>query len=120
MIKKTFTTILISFTLTLSLFAWGKKNPVPTLSANEDCVFWEINGKDKNGEDSKLYVLGTFHLADERLQIPEKVIQAFDSADRLVGEMSSNDWQDVMFATLIRQGESGLRENQRVRELENL
>lgn len=30
--------------------------------------------------------------------------------------MSSNDWQDVMFATLIRQGESGLRENQRVRE----
>lgn len=88
-----FLTLLI---LTLPLFAKNKA----TLTKSAERFYWEISGTDKNGNPSKVYILGTFHIGDERLfPLPEQILTDFDNADIICGELSTEGWANVTQAT---------------------
>lgn len=96
--------------------AVAKKAPA-TIKKYEDAMFWEINSTDKNGAPSKLYVLGTIHVGDDNLYpLPEAVEQAYINADKLVGEISSDDNKKIVNETVTRQMASMQREAARVEE----
>lgn len=64
-----------------------------SLVKHPEAMFWEINGTDKNGLPSKVYIIGTIHYADDNLYpLPEKVEEALLESDRFVGEISSEGW----------------------------
>lgn len=75
----------------------GTKAPLTTtLKKFPDTMLWEIDGYDKNGDPSKIYLLGTYHAGDERITpFPECVQTAIDSADRFVCELSQADWNNM-------------------------
>ena len=55
---------------------------LPTLK-KYDSMFWEIDGRDKNGEESKVYIAGTYHLSDERsFPLSEEIENAWNESDR--------------------------------------
>lgn len=72
------------------------------LIQSEQHMMWELRGT--NG--SIIYILGTFHLANEDLSpLGDEVIALFDSADRIVGEISTEDWgnyQQVLINNLVQ------------------
>jgi len=58
-----------------------------------DSMFWEIDGSDKNGNPSKIYIAGTYHLSDERsFPLAEEIEAAWNSSDRFICELSEADW----------------------------
>ena len=55
-------------------------------------MLWRIDGTDKNGNPSVVYVLGTFHFAtDEIYPFSDEILNAWNNADRLVAEISYDD-----------------------------
>jgi uncharacterized protein YbaP (TraB family) len=63
-----------------------------TLTKTDSRMLWRIDGTDKNGNPSVVYVLGTFHFAtDEIYPLSDEIVDAWNSADRLVAEISSDD-----------------------------
>lgn len=71
-----------------------------TLTKTDSRMLWRIDGKDKNGEDSVLYVLGTFHFADDSIYpFSDEILEAWNSADRLAAEISSDD--QIRFASEV-------------------
>lgn len=72
---------------------------LPTLK-KYDSMFWEIDGRDKNGEESKVYIAGTYHLSDERsFPLSEEIENAWNESDRFICELSDADW-DVFQAAV--------------------
>lgn len=60
------------------------------LEKQAERMFWKIDGTDRNGNPSAIYVQGTFHLADEKCYpIADNVINAFKESDRIFGELST-------------------------------
>lgn len=58
-----------------------------------EAMFWELKGTDAEGNPSSVYILGTIHVADNRLYpLPAVVESAWKNADRIVGEISTDDW----------------------------
>ncbi len=73
-----------------------KKETKATLSKQPERMFWKITGTDANGLPSTVYIQGTFHLADDRAYpLADQVLDAWDSADRLVGEVSLADYASL-------------------------
>ena len=63
-----------------------------TLTKTDSRMLWRIDGTDKNGNPSVVYVLGTFHFAtDDIYPLSDEILDAWNSADRLVAEISSED-----------------------------
>ena len=63
-----------------------------TLTKTNSRMLWRIDGTDKNGNPSVVYVLGTFHFADNSIYpLSDEILGAWNSADRLVAEISSSD-----------------------------
>ena len=88
-------TVLISCASTPSA---SKKAPA-TLTKTDSRAFWRIDGTDKNGNPSTVYIQGTFHLGDERIfPLSEEVQQAFVNADRHAGEISTQGYVDLAAA----------------------
>ena len=78
------------------------ESPLPALPTLKkyDSMFWEIDGSDKNGEKSKVYIAGTYHLSDERsFPLSEEIENAWNESDRFVCELSEADW-DVFQAAV--------------------
>ena len=76
-----------------------------TLTKTDSRMLWRIDGKDKNGNPSVVYVLGTFHFAtDEIYPLSDEILDAWNSADRLVAEISSDD--QIRFTNEILPAES--------------
>ena len=74
--------------------ATTKAPKTPILTKYDDMFFWEIQGADTHGKLSTIYVLGTIHVGDERLYpLPEEIAKAYGSADRVYGEVSTEDWK---------------------------
>ena len=90
--------ILGAFVLALVLTSCAstpKKAPA-TLTKTESRAFWRIDGTDKNGNPSTVYIQGTFHLGDERIfPLSEEVQQAFVNSDRYAGEISTQGYADL-------------------------
>ncbi|MCR5218126.1 TraB/GumN family protein [Treponema sp.] len=56
-------------------------------------LFWRIDGVDKKGKPSVIYIQGTIHVGDERLtSVSDEVLEAFTLSDRIVAEVSSRDF----------------------------
>lgn len=113
MIKKMFklfsTALLLVVITSCASTGFGKN--VATIEKYDDAMFWEINGVDKNGEPSKLYVLGTIHVGDDRLYpLPDFVINSFLESDKLVSELSSEDWENLVPQTVALQVKSAQNE----------
>lgn len=73
-----------------------------SLKKYSDIMFWELKGLDKNNEEASVYILGTIHFADSRLYpIPQVITDAWNNSDRLVGEISSEDW--LLFESVLQQ-----------------
>ena len=71
-----------------------------TLTKYPGVMLWELDGYSKDGEPSKVYLLGTYHAGDERMSVfPETVQNAFDSSDRFCCELSKSDWDN--FSQLV-------------------
>lgn len=84
-------TVLTFFALIVCAVQFAFASPA-TLTKQNSRMFWCINGTDKNGNPSAVYIQGTIHLGDERLYpLSDEVLDAWASADRLVGEISSRD-----------------------------
>lgn len=72
-----------------------------TLTECPERMFWRIDGTDKKGNPSVVYVQGSFHLGDERMfPLADPVMAAWDSADRLVAEISSTDTAQVQIKVM--------------------
>lgn len=67
-----------------------------TLTKHPDAMFWTIDSTDLDGNPSRIYVLGTIHLADEEIYpVPDFILDAWNEADRIYGELSDEDWGKV-------------------------
>ena len=75
----------------------GAQTPLTTtLKKYPGTMLWEIDGFDKEGQPSTVYLLGTYHAGDDRIYpFPECVQTAIDNADRFVCELSKKDWNDM-------------------------
>lgn len=63
------------------------------LTKYPEAMLWELKGTDSQGNPSSVYVLGTIYVADNRLYpLPKVVEDAWKNADRIVGEISTDDW----------------------------
>lgn len=94
--KKRFLVFVVLFTVTLFNIAARNK---ATISKKDGHLFWELTGVDKNGIESKVYILGTFHIGDERLYpLPQYILDYFDNADVICGEVSSEGWDNFQSA----------------------
>ena len=101
--------LLSIFILVFGLFSCEtvKAPKIPELTKYDDLMFWEINGADENGKLSTIYVLGTIHVGDERLYpISQDIANAYGKADKIYGEISTEDWKVVVNKTAIRMQES--------------
>lgn len=91
-IKKIAAAILILFSISASLTAKEYK-----ITKHENSMFWTIDSTDRQGSPSRIYVLGTIHLADETLYpVPDYILEAWEDADVVYGEISSKDWSTYM------------------------
>ncbi len=71
----------------------GKNSSSATLTETPARMFWRIDGTDKNGNPSTVYVQGTFHVGDDRLYpLDSMVVEAWGAADRLMAEISDEDY----------------------------
>lgn len=103
-VRKYFSSIcIISLFIVSVLFFAGcvsiptEKKTAADLIERPERMFWEIQGTDSQGNPATVYILGTIHLADKRLYpIDNTVLQLWDSADRVAGEISSNGWAQYM------------------------
>ena len=78
----------------------ASKKALATLTKTDSRAFWRIDGTDKNGNPSTVYIQGTFHLGDERIfPLSEEVQQAFVNADRHAGEISTQGYADLAAAS---------------------
>lgn len=90
--KKFFICYLMFLFVSFSVFTQSKAK----LTKVPDAMFWQIDSVDKNGKPSKVYILGTIHIGDERLfPIPEVIKNAWDNSDTIVSEISSEDIGNV-------------------------
>jgi len=72
-----------------------------TLTKTDSRMLWRIDGTDKNGNPSVVYVLGTFHFADDSIYpLSDEILNAWNSADRLVAEISSYDQERLSMEVL--------------------
>lgn len=100
----------LMFLCFLGLFIAGCKSAKPEIEEHipvqedlnrklikyDNILMWEINNTNSDGEDCKLYVLGTYHAGDERLlPFPEPVVNAIEAADRFCGELSGEDFASI-------------------------
>lgn len=91
-----------------------------SISKHKNAMFWELNAIDKNGNSSTVYVLGTIHVGDERLYpLPEDITDAYINADKIVGEIATSDFENLIAETLKRQNAAHTREVKRIEETHN-
>lgn len=88
--KKLFAITIFIIVLCSSLFAQAK------LSRYDKLPFWQIDGTDSDGNPSRLYILGTIHLADDNIYpIPDLILDAWDNSDAYFYEVSVEDVSKV-------------------------
>ncbi|MBQ3981413.1 MAG: TraB/GumN family protein, partial [Treponema sp.] len=69
-----------------------------SLSKEKPRFFWKISGVDKNGNPSVVYIQGTIHVGSKELYpLDKEVLDAFNNADRVAGELSKDDMQNMQF-----------------------
>ncbi len=95
-LKGLFARIFVSLALACvfaSCATTGKGSAPATLTETPARMFWRIDGTDKNGNPSTVYVQGTFHVGDDRLYpLADMVVEAWGTADRLMAEISDEDY----------------------------
>ena len=107
--KKVFLSLMMAF-YAFMLFA----SPKATLKKTDERFLWVITGTDRNGNESKVYIQGTVHVAtSDTCPLSDNVLKIFDKADRHVSEVSSSDFSQATAAiqkeTLESQKNAGLR-----------
>lgn len=96
---KLFALLFVAVTLFASCATTKQKTPKATLTKTDSRMFWRIDGTDANGNPSTVYIQGTFHLGDERIYpLSDEVQQAFVSADRWAGEISTAGYEEIAAA----------------------
>lgn len=99
--------IFLSFLVFVSVSCATKMPETPVLTKYDDLFFWKIEGTDAKGQLSRIFVLGTIHVGDERLYpIPEEITKAYGSAERVYGEISTDGWKSLMIKTSNRMSDS--------------
>lgn len=87
-IKKLLSSLLISFIFITAVFSREYK-----ITKHEGSMSWTIDSTDSEGSPSRIYIVGTIHLADESIYpVPDYILDAWDDADTVYGEISSKDW----------------------------
>ena len=81
-----------------------------TLTKEKPRMFWKISGTDKNGNPSVVYIQGTIHVGSKELYpLDKEVLDAFNNADRIEGELSKDDMQNMQFYAMRLVQESFLK-----------
>lgn len=89
-IKKIFIQIVFTLITLSSIFAKEY-----TITKHDDAMFWTIDSTDSQGDPSRIYVLGTIHLADSSIYpVPQFILDAWNDSDKIYGEISSKDWKN--------------------------
>ncbi|MCQ2592557.1 MAG: TraB/GumN family protein, partial [Treponema sp.] len=61
----------------------------------DDAMLWHIYGTNSNNEKSEVFILGTYRFADQQsYPYSQKIDDVWMAADRIVFELSKDDWQD--------------------------
>ncbi|MDR9860283.1 TraB/GumN family protein [Treponema socranskii] len=94
MVKKNITLILLPLVLSAFVSCASNRTVKNTAYVTERArMFWQIDGIDADGKPSVVYIQGTIHVGDKRLYpLAPSVVEAWNSADRIVGEISTTDW----------------------------
>lgn len=72
------------------------KNGFAKLEKVDSKLFWKIEGTDKNGDPSTVYLQGTVHVADSRaFPFSETVTEAFKNSDQIYAELSKKDMKSL-------------------------
>ncbi len=96
---KTKRNLLAIFVLIVSAQFCFAVSPKAQLSKQNERMFWVINGTDKNGNPSAVYIQGTIHIGDDRLYpLADAVLDAWENADCVMGEISSVDMASLQTA----------------------
>lgn len=78
-----------------------------TITKSDDAMFWTIDSIDDEGIPSRIYVLGTIHMADDDIYpLPDFILDAWDDSDWICGEISSDGWANYMREMGARIGSS--------------
>lgn len=65
------------------------------ITKHDGAMFWTIDSTDSQGDPSRIYVLGTIHLADSTIYpVPQFILDAWNDSDKVYGEISSKDWKN--------------------------
>ena len=92
--KKNITLFLLSLVLGVFVSCTSNRPAKSAVRVTEQArMFWQIDGVDADGKSSAVYIQGTIHVGDKRLYpLAPSVVEAWNSADRIVGEISTADW----------------------------
>lgn len=97
--KSLMTLVTVAFVVSLLSCASTSKKVATLEETNR--MFWTLDGTDSKGNPSTIYFLGTIHLGDERLYpLPNEVVEALFSSDRIVAEISSDDMNNLQVEIL--------------------
>lgn len=127
--KSLFILFAVAFVLCTNSFAKESASAKKaSLSKEKPRFFWKISGVDKNGNPSFVYIQGTIHLGSEKLfPLDKEVLEAFNSADLLAGEISSEDMGKIQLYSMrlvqesfIKAGGKKVSENLSEKEVESL
>ncbi|MBO7637489.1 MAG: TraB/GumN family protein [Treponema sp.] len=91
--KKVFSLIFLVFIslLFLSCLSSPKASLEPT-----ERFYWTISGTDKRGNPSYVHILGTIHMADDRLYpLPDVIMDDLNNSKRIAAEIGSDDMQEL-------------------------
>ncbi|MBP5577252.1 MAG: TraB/GumN family protein [Treponema sp.] len=99
-----------------------------TLTKEKPRMFWKISGVDKNGNPSFVYIQGTIHIGSKELYpLDKEVLDAFNNADIIAGEISSEDMSKIQLYSMrliqesfIKAGGKKISENLSPKEVESL
>lgn len=117
MIKKilNFLTVIFLAIAVSSCASVPAEKKAATLEKYDGDMFWEIEGIDNQGNPSKIYVLGTIHVADDRIYpVSENILDAFYSADRVYAELAAKDLELVPILMTTRIFSSMEKEQERI------
>lgn len=98
MSRKNFETTAVLTILGIILFLSGCTSIKTLISKQKltkynDSMFWKIEGKDSEGNPSQVYILATIPMGNNQLYpVPEEVMDAWNSATRIAGEIPSEDY----------------------------
>ncbi|MBO4404397.1 MAG: TraB/GumN family protein [Treponema sp.] len=93
--------LILSFLIFTAAFVFCETKA--TVTKLPQRLFWRIDGTDRTGKPSVIFVQGTIHVGNDKLfPLADEVVSKFVCANRVVGEISNEEMENHEKAILRR------------------